>query len=232
MGVPANQAGWGAANSVTRIIASGSTTFGNVATTFVSNVTRADTAVTIVNNMTASSTTGIVGRSATLWSTASVTLPSSTQIAASIDAHADTPAAAATSHRHNFSSLLAELLARRADLANWYQSDGDRPSEGAFGDAETFIGLIPSGAPLPSLYVSGDAEVGFSWMWDEGFIEVAFRGDGNIRYAFRFGEDLKGDVCEFRPAQVPLVPVLLMTALNALITDKEGVSCKYSTQPG
>jgi hypothetical protein len=59
-------------------------------------------------------------------------------------------------------ALRTELVRRQVDLANWDEDDGDRPNEKAFDDALAFIELIPPAVPPPSLYVSGDAEVGFS----------------------------------------------------------------------
>jgi hypothetical protein len=217
------QAGWlwGAANRVTRVIVSGSTAVGSATGTFVSNATVSTITGTFASSSTLGSITATFVSNATVGSitgtfVSDATVGSITGTFVSNATGANTATVATTSQRDHISSLRAELLALRADLANWDEEDGKRPNEEAFDDAHAFIELIPSGVPLPSLYVSGDAEVGLSWMWNDGFIEVAFRGDGKIRYAARFDGDLNGHVCEFRRGRVPIAPLPLMTALKRL----------------
>lgn len=112
--------------------------------------------------------------------------------------------------------LREQLSIRRAALNQWNEEDGDSPSDQAFDDAEAFLDLIPARVPQPSVYASGDAEVGFSWMQRAGFAEVAFRGDGNIRYAVRAGPTLVGKLTPFRVAGAPHIPLELKTALERL----------------
>jgi hypothetical protein len=208
---------WGAENRV-RVTVSGSATASGTAVTFFNNIIAVSTAWTSVNtaivgtagtffnNVMAGNATGMVFSSATLETEVfHYEIPAAQPI--TFPATAALPPA-------NFGSLRTELIKRQADLASWDEDDGDRPNEKAFDDAKAFIGRIPADVPLPSLYVSGDAEVGFSWMLDDGFIEAAFRGDSKIRYASRFGDDLNGDVCEFRSTKV--MPMPLMAALERL----------------
>jgi hypothetical protein len=163
---------WGAANRVTRVIISGSTTVGSITGTFVSNATVGSNTWTFISNATVGSNTWTFVSNATVGSNTWTFVSNATvgntgafvdSVTVGSNTPADTPAVATTSQRDNFSSLRAELVARRADLANWDEDDGDRPNEEAFDDAQAFIGLIPSDVPLPSPYVSGDAEVGFGW---------------------------------------------------------------------
>lgn len=112
---------------------------------------------------------------------------------------------------------LAELLSVRQNMTrHWTAEDGIVPNSLAFRDAATFITLIPPLAPEPSIFVSGDGEVGFSWSLTDAFVEVAFRGDDQIRYAFRFGKPVHGDEVPFRFGASILVPVDLMTALSQM----------------
>jgi hypothetical protein len=112
--------------------------------------------------------------------------------------------------------LAAELSARRDEVQHWDSNEGDAPNDDAFRDAEAFITLIPVGVEEPSIYASGDAEVGFSWTTPDGFVEVAFRGDGNIRYAFRSGSDVDGGITSFRNGGAPRMPSDLNRALQRL----------------
>jgi hypothetical protein len=114
------------------------------------------------------------------------------------------------------SRLTAELAVRRSEVALWTIDDGDTPNDDAFFDAEAFLSFIPLSAPEPSIYVSGDAEVGYSWTLAAGFLEVAFRGDGHIRYAFQFDSNLNGAVIPFRTADSPQISPELARALRRL----------------
>ena len=113
-----------------------------------------------------------------------------------------------------FRRLSTELDARHAALVDWDAEAGDPPNDRAFHDALDFLRLIPIGVPDPSIYVSGDAEVGFSWMLPSAFVEVAFRGDDNIRYTFRFGADpVRGDVTPLWVGGMSRLPLELRNAL-------------------
>lgn len=112
--------------------------------------------------------------------------------------------------------LLAELLAKQMTLPAWDPDDGDPPNKQAFHDARAFVEQLPRRTPNPSLFVSGDAEVGFSWSLPDGFVEVAFRGDGYLRYAHRFDDRLNGDVVPFSAAENLPLPDDLATALLQL----------------
>jgi hypothetical protein len=116
----------------------------------------------------------------------------------------------------NVPRLAMDLLMRRAEVASWAADDGEPPTRAAFDDAQDFLTFLHTVPRKPSIYASGDAEVGYNWAWQDGFVEVAFRGDGNIRYALRFGGDLKGDVTPFRDGGVPIVPPELYSALQRL----------------
>jgi hypothetical protein len=85
-----------------------------------------------------------------------------------------------------------ELAHESADAIT--DEEGVPPSEQAFQDAEAFIDLLPLTVPLPLVYASGDAEVGFTWSNRDRFLEVAFRGDGQLHWAAAFGSDRPGDV--------------------------------------
>jgi hypothetical protein len=119
-------------------------------------------------------------------------------------------------HSNALQELRAQLAIHRSAMNSWDDEDGDRPSYQAFDDAEEFLGVIPDDSPKPSVYASGDAEVGFSWMLREGYIEVAFRGDGKIRYAVRSGPVLIGDVAQYRFDTAPCIPLELKSALERL----------------
>src|SRR5271170_7700627 len=79
-------------------------------------------------------------------------------------------------------ALRAELADLQATMAQWDEADGDRPSAAAFDDAVSFLEMLPEVRIQPSPYASGDAEVGLRWLFEDGFAEVAFRGDGQLRY--------------------------------------------------
>jgi hypothetical protein len=113
-------------------------------------------------------------------------------------------------------ALRAELADLRATMAQWDEADGDRPPVAAFDDAGAFLGMLPEVRIPPSPYASGDAEVGYRWLFEDGFAEVAFRGDGQLRYAFRFGANLDGGTERFGAGQVNSLPEPLAAALNRL----------------
>lgn len=90
------------------------------------------------------------------------------------------------------SDLRAELDLACEAAAAIDEDEGVPPSKEAFRDAAAFIELLPTSVPLPSVYASGDAEVGFTWSEPGRFLEVAFRGDGHLRWAAAFGEHRPG----------------------------------------
>lgn len=89
-------------------------------------------------------------------------------------------------------AIRADLDRARVSAAAITEEDGTPPPEEAFREAEAFVKLLPPVVPRPSVYASGDAEVGFSWSSGGRFLEVAFSGDGNLHWAATFGEDRPG----------------------------------------
>jgi hypothetical protein len=101
------------------------------------------------------------------------------------------------------------------------EEEGEKPSPRAFREAEAFIDLLPPRIVEPSVWASGDAEVGFTWKVSGNFLEIAFRGDGRLRWAAGFpsehSETWRGDVVEIDLERATRLPETLMSLLDRLV---------------
>jgi hypothetical protein len=117
---------------------------------------------------------------------------------------------------------LRRALERARESAERIEEDeGEKPSPRAFRDAEAFIDLLPPRIAEPSVWASGDAEVGFTWKVSGNFLEIAFRGDGRLRWAAGFpsehSETWRGDVVEIDLERATRLPETLMSLLDRLV---------------
>lgn len=119
--------------------------------------------------------------------------------------------------RPDLREQLRLALERARESAERLEDDeGERPSEQAFRDAAAFIERLPPRTAKPSVWASGDAEVGFSWSAPGKFLEVAFRGDGRLRWAAAFGAEWRGAEPELDIHRVTRLPDQLMKYLDSL----------------
>lgn len=108
-------------------------------------------------------------------------------------------------------------LERARESADRLEDDEDeRPSEQAFRDAAAFIERLPPRTEKPSVWASGDAEVGLTWSLPQGFLEVAFRGDGRLRWAAAFGAEWTGGEPQIDIHRVTRLPDELANYLDRL----------------
>lgn len=94
--------------------------------------------------------------------------------------------------------------------------EGEAPSIEAFRDAEAFVDLLPPMVSPPSVYASGDAEVGFTWSGSGRFLEVAFRGDGGLHWAAAFGDDRLGGFAPVDVRSATRLPKALANLIDRL----------------
>jgi|GEM_PF-4573415 len=117
---------------------------------------------------------------------------------------------------------LRRALERARESAERIEEDeGEKPTPRAFREAEAFIDLLPPRIVEPSVWASGDAEVGFTWKVSGNFLEIAFRGDGRLRWAAGFpserSETWQGDVVEIDLERATRLPETLMSLLDRLV---------------
>lgn len=118
--------------------------------------------------------------------------------------------------RDSRSDLRAELDLAHEAAGSIDEDEGTPPSKAAFRDAAAFIELLPASMPLPSVYASGDAEVGFTWSGPGRFLEVAFRGDGYLRWAAAFGEHRPGGAIAIDLQSATRLPKALADLIDQL----------------
>jgi hypothetical protein len=116
--------------------------------------------------------------------------------------------------------LKTKLLMAIKSIYGLDEDEGKTPCLEAFKEAETFIDLLPENIYLPSIWASGDAEVGLTWRYKRNFMEVAFSGDRILRYGVAFplkdstswkGGEIKIDIVKER-----VIPNLLLNFLDKL----------------
>jgi len=118
--------------------------------------------------------------------------------------------------RDSRSDLRAQLDLALEAAGSIDEDEGTPPSKAAFRDAAAFIELLPASTPLPSVYASGDAEVGFTWSGPGRFLEVAFRGDGYLRWAAAFGEHRPGGAIAIDLQSATRLPKALADLIDQL----------------
>ncbi len=96
------------------------------------------------------------------------------------------------------------------------EDEGEPPTREAFSDASAFIDMLPTSIPVPEVYASGDAEVGFTWSLYDRFFEVAFRGDGNLRWAGTFGSHRPGGLIAIDMKSATRLPTVLSDLIDQL----------------
>jgi hypothetical protein len=112
-------------------------------------------------------------------------------------------------------ALASEIIAYCHLHEDWDGEGGVSPSREAVGDALAFLELLPLKANLPKSTVSGDGEVGFYWKAPNGYIDVGFLGDGQIRYYGRL--DIRGHAARGpRPYSGLALPRDLLDMIDAI----------------
>jgi hypothetical protein len=96
------------------------------------------------------------------------------------------------------------------------EDEGAPPTRDAFLDATAFINMLPTSIPIPEVYASGDAEFGFTWSLSGRFLEVAFRGDGDLRWAGAFGSYRPGEQIPFDMRSATRLPKVLSDLIDQL----------------
>lgn len=96
------------------------------------------------------------------------------------------------------------------------EDEGVPPTRDAFVDAAAFIDMLPTSIPVPEVYASGDAEAGFTWSLAGCFLEVAFRGDGHLRWAGAFGSHRPGGLIEIDMKRATRLPTVLSELIDQL----------------
>lgn len=115
--------------------------------------------------------------------------------------------------------LFAELDRAKEDAEAITAEEGRRPPDEAFRDASAFIELLPPDLPAPSIWASGDGEVGFTWSKHhgaKGFVEVAFCGEGRIEWAADFGDACVGGTVTVDLARATRLPRDLERCIDRL----------------
>ncbi len=107
-----------------------------------------------------------------------------------------------------------DMAREAADLID--EDEGAPPTRDAFLDASAFIDMLPTSIPVPEVYASGDAEAGFTWSVSGRFLEVAFRGDGNLRWAGTFGSDRPGGIIPIDMKSATRLPTVLSDLIDQL----------------
>jgi hypothetical protein len=109
-----------------------------------------------------------------------------------------------------------KLDVAREAAAHIDEDEGIPPSQRAFSDASSFIDQLPASIPVPEVYASGDAEVGFTWSLADRFLEVAFRGDGKLRWAGAFGAYRPGGEIAITMKNATRLPKFLSDLIDRL----------------
>jgi hypothetical protein len=86
-------------------------------------------------------------------------------------------------------AVIAELLSFRDLEEGWDGPDSVAPNPGAVNDAISFFDRpLPVGVPLPEAVANADGEVGLYWGGPGVYIDIGFRGVGEISYYGRVGD--------------------------------------------
>ena len=88
---------------------------------------------------------------------------------------------------------------------DWKETENIAPSQRAIDDALRFLDLIPANAVPPRVAPAGDGEISFFWKQSGLYLDVGFRGNGEIHYYARRDDiALDDDDCEtFAGASLP-----------------------------
>ncbi len=99
--------------------------------------------------------------------------------------------------------------------------EGERPKPEAFAEARAFLELLPPSVPRFSIWASGDGEVGLTWSERHGaagFLEVVFRGTGEVLWAADLGRGPEGGSARFDRERATRLPRELDLEIEHLTT--------------
>lgn len=105
-----------------------------------------------------------------------------------------------------------EILSYRSLTDGWDGSSSVAPTPAAINDALSFFKhLLPPNAPLPEPTVAADGEVGLFWSGPGIYVDIGFRGNGEISYYARVNgaiEKGRAPLARHLPLPKPLLQVL------------------------
>lgn len=109
--------------------------------------------------------------------------------------------------------LSAEIISYRELRDGWEGDDSVAPARQAINEALAFIDLIPIGSAVPEPMVAADGEVGFYWNTGGAYIDVSFRGTGQLSYYAKAGAFVAKD--RLSTAGLKALPKDLLFAIEA-----------------
>ena len=104
----------------------------------------------------------------------------------------------------------------------WYGEDSLAPTVKTIEDADTFMGMLPSAIPKPTVSVDEDGEISLDWVYTKlkAVIISSFRGQGTYSYAVSINGKISAGSVE--DPGLEKLPEDIIEAVEIMITGETG----------